>query len=79
MPNNLRIEHLDDMVYEELCRRAERRGVSVEEEVRRILTVAVVPPPKKLGQFALECFGPYAGVELETHPREPHGPPDFSE
>lgn len=75
---SLSVRKLDGDVYERLRLRAEQEGVSMEEEVRRILTRAVTTP-MKLGQFALECFGPDGGVKLEIPPREPHEPLDFGE
>jgi plasmid stability protein len=71
MPS-LSVRRIDDDVYERLKRRAAKRGVSMEEEVRRILRLAVAAP-ERLGDLALECFGAH-GVELELPPREPHEP-----
>lgn len=66
----LNLQCIDDDVYERLRVRAAGNGVSVEEEVRRILRSAMTVP-ERLGQFALECFGEEHGVELELSPREP--------
>ena len=71
MPS-LSVRKIDKDVYERLRIRAARHGVSMEEEVRRILRLAVAAP-ELLGDLALECFGP-EGVELELPPREPHDP-----
>jgi plasmid stability protein len=74
---SLSVRRLDREVYERLQSRAARHGISMEEEVRRILERAVAAPDR-LGQLALECFGPAHGIELELPPREPHEPPDLS-
>lgn len=75
---SLSVRRIDDDVYERLRIRAAREGVSMEEEVRRIIQRAV-SAPDRLGQLALECFGAAHGVELELPPREPHEPVDFGE
>lgn len=69
---SLSVRKIDDDVYERLRIRAAQHGVSMEEEVRRILRRAVAAP-ERLGDLALECFGEN-GVELELPPREPHEP-----
>lgn len=74
---SLSVRKIDDDVYERLSARAAQRGVSMEEEVRRILRQAVAVP-QRLGDLALERFGPH-GVELELPPREPHDPPRLGE
>ena len=58
--------------------RAARHGVSMEEEVRRILR-ATVSTQQSIGKIASELFGPDHGVELTvpTHPE--HEPVDFTE
>jgi plasmid stability protein len=71
---SLTIRKLDDQTYERLKDRAVRDGVSMEEEVRRILARAVAPPGR-LGDLFLETFGLARGFDLETPPREPHRPP----
>ncbi len=73
---SLSVRRIEDEVYEGLRNRAARHGVSMEEEVRRILKRAVAAPDR-LGQLAVECFGPVHGVELQLPPREPHEPPDL--
>ena len=72
---SLSVRKIDDAVYERLRLRAARHGVSMEEEARRIIRRAVAVP-ERLGQLAVECFGPDHGVELELElsPREPHRP-----
>ncbi len=73
---SLSVRRIENEVYDGLRNRAARHGVSMEEEVRRILKRAVAAPDR-LGQLAVECFGPVHGVELRLPPREPHEPPDL--
>lgn len=73
---NLSIRRLDDDTYERLRDRANRKGVSMEEEARQILKRAV-SPPERLGDLFLKVFGPLGGADLEIPPREPHEPMDF--
>lgn len=70
---SLSIRKLDDEIYERLRAQAARRGVSMEEEVRQILTRAV-SPPERLGDLFLKIFGPDRGADLELPSREPHEP-----
>ena len=77
MPS-LSVRRLDPVVYERLRDRARAHGISIEEEVRRVLAEAVLPPPN-LGRLALELFGEEHGVELELPPRKPSDPPDLGE
>ena len=55
-----------------------KHGVSMEEEVRRILTEAV-SAPERLGDLAVRMFGPTHGVDLELPDRGPHEPVDVFE
>lgn len=73
---SLSIRKLDDEIYERLQAQAARHGVSMEEEVRQILTQAV-SPPERMGEFFLKIFGPERGADLELPPREPHDPMDL--
>ena len=75
---SLSVRNLDDRIISRLRVRAARRGVSMEEEVRSILRIAV-SSPKRLGDLALELFGPNHGVDLDLQPRTPHSPPKFLE
>jgi plasmid stability protein len=70
---SLTIRKLDDQTYERLKDRAVRDGVSMEEEVRRILARAVAPPGR-LGDLFVKTFGRARGLDLETPAREPHEP-----
>ena len=74
---SLSVRKIDPDVIERLRIRAAKHGVSMEEEARRILGLAV-SPPERLGDFALECFGRH-GAELELAPRQPHEPVEISE
>lgn len=75
---DLSVQEIEDDVYEKLSARAKAHGLSVEEEVRRIISKAV-SAPERLGTLAVEIFGSEHGVELELAPRELHEPPDFRE
>lgn len=68
---NISIRRLDQMTLERLRLRASAHGISMEEEVRRILIQAVATP-ERLGDLAMKLFGPDQGVELELAPRTPH-------
>ena len=74
---NLRIRNLNDDTYQWLRMRAMQHGVSMEEEVRRILKQAV-SAPERLGDLFLAHVGSANGVDLEL-PREPHEPMDLSQ
>ena len=74
---SLSVRKLDDNIVYKLRIRAAQHGVSMEEEVRRIIMQAV-SAPARLGDMALEYFGTSYGVELELHKHRPHGPTDLS-
>jgi len=73
---NLSVRKIDDKIYERLKLRAREHGISMEAEVRRILTRAVAAP-RRLGDLAVAQFGPDHGIELTLPPRRPHEPPDL--
>lgn len=75
---SLSVRKIDDGVFERLRVRAAEHGVSMEEEVRRIIRRAVAAP-ERLGELAVRCFGSSHGVELELPPRPPHDPLDLDE
>lgn len=73
---SLSVRNIDEATYERLRVRAAQNGVSMEEEVRRIIRLSV-HAPDRLGRLALECFGPTHGVTLELPLQLPHEPVDF--
>lgn len=78
---SITIRNLDDVLKQRLRERAARDGVSMEEEVRRILseTLAQTPRPRRNLYAAVRaCLPDTGGVELERPPRQPlRQPPDF--
>ena len=75
---SLSIRKIEDEVYERLRVRAAEHGVSMEEEVRRIIRRSVAAPAR-LGELAVRCFGSGYGVDLELPARPAHEPVDLSE
>ena len=75
---SLSIRKLDERTLEQLRIRAARHGVSMEEEVRRILGAAVAAP-KRIGDLAVQFFGPTNGVDLELPAHPPREPVEFTE
>jgi plasmid stability protein len=65
----LSVRKIDQGLFERVRIRAAQHGVSIEEEVRRILKSAVAGP-ERLGDLALKYFGA-DGVELVLPHREP--------
>ncbi len=66
----MNIRNLDPGVHRALKERAARRGISMEEEVRRILTQAVSPnEPDNLADLFLSAFGSRHGVAFEVPDR----------
>ncbi|MDZ7839319.1 MAG: hypothetical protein U5R46_00650 [Gammaproteobacteria bacterium] len=74
---NISVRKIDEQTLAHLRLRAARHGVSMEEEIRRILKQAV-SGPKRLGDLALEMFGPEQGVDLALPEHEPHEPVDLA-
>lgn len=75
----LSVRKLDEETLSRLRIRAARRGVSMEEEVRRILRDAV-SAPDRIGDLALHIFGsPQHSVDLQLPERTPHEPLDLTE
>jgi len=70
---NLSVRKLDDDIVTKLRLRAVQHGVSMEEEVRRIIMQAV-SSPYRLGDMALDIFGADFGVELMPNKKAPHEP-----
>jgi plasmid stability protein len=75
---SLSVRRIDDNTYQRLRVRAAEHGVSMEEEIRRILRRAVAAP-ERLGDLAVEYFGKDHGVDLSLPPRESVEPPELSE
>jgi antitoxin FitA len=74
---NLSIRKLDDDVFVRLRDLASAHGVSMEEEVRRLLKNAVCQDIK-LGDMAVHLFGEAHGVDLELPSHPAHEPIDLS-
>ena len=70
---NLSIRRLDEETIRRLRLRAARNGRSMEEETRRIIKQAVATP-ERIGDLAVQLFGPAHGVDLELPGRAPHQP-----
>jgi plasmid stability protein len=75
---SLSVRKLDDETLARLRIRAARRGVSMEEEARRILKAAVAAP-ERLGDVALQIFGPQHGLDLELPEHARHEPTGLTE
>ena len=75
----LSVRKLDRKVYEGLRMRAALHGISMEEEVRRILSQAVLSP-NKISDVFIKYFGPDNGIDLDfPNQKVPHEPMDFEE
>jgi plasmid stability protein len=75
--SNLSVKKIDDETLARLRKLAARHGVSMEEEIRRIIKESV-SGPERLGDLALEVFGPDHGVELSLRKHKSHDPVDLS-
>lgn len=76
---NISVRKLDKRAYEQLRARAEKHGVSMEEEARQIIYQAV-SAPERISVVFLKYFGTEHGLDLDTsNQRKPHQPMDFSE
>jgi plasmid stability protein len=74
---SLSIRKLDDGTMTRLRIRAAEHGISMEEEVRRIIQQAVATPDR-LGDLAVNLFSPaYGGDLLPLPERETTEPLDF--
>lgn len=80
---SLLIRNIDDRLKARLKSRAARRGHSMEQEARDILSHALAADradARGLGTAIRDLFAPLGGVDLELPPRQPiREPPDFSE
>jgi antitoxin FitA len=76
---SLSVRRIDAATLEQLRLRAERHGVTLEEEARRILKQAVAAP-ERLGDLAVRLFSSAYGVEdLALPERDTPEPLDFSQ
>ena len=76
---NLTIRKLDPAVKERLRVRAARRGHSMEEEARQILSESLAEEPTNAFDRLRRHFATLGGVELELPPRRPgREPPSFA-
>ena len=73
---NLSVRKLDDEIVIKLRLRAVQHRVSMEEEIRRIITQAVTAP-ERLGDMALNFFGEDFGVEITPDKQGAHEPIDL--
>ena len=74
---SLSVRKIDQKTVAHLRVRAARHGVSMEEEVRRILKQAVATP-EHLGDLAIRLFSPaWGGADLELPEREVEPPMKF--
>jgi len=73
----LHIDGLDEKTLARLHSRAVQHGVSMDEEIRRILKQAV-DSPERLGDLAVRLFRPaYGEDELELPERQISDPLEF--
>ncbi|MBK1631615.1 hypothetical protein CKO31_12845 [Thiohalocapsa halophila] len=76
---SLSIRKLDDNTISRLRVRAAEHGVSMEEEVRRIIQQAV-ETPARVGDLAVDLFSPaYGGEPLHLPERETTEPLGFAD
>lgn len=76
MPD-LSVRKLDKQVYEKLRIQAAKHGLSMEEEVRQILSRAVAAP-KSISAIFENYFGVENGIDLDISTRaDPHSSMDF--
>jgi antitoxin FitA len=76
---DLSVRKLDKRAYEQLRARAIKHGVSMEEEARQIIYLAVSAPDRLSAVFQ-KHFGQKNGIDLTIpNQRKPHNPMDFNE
>jgi len=76
--SNISIRKLDDDVVRLLRIRAATKGLSMEEEIRRILKDSV-SAPERIGDLAVKTFGESHGIELPANQYSGHEPIEFQE
>ena len=74
---NLSVRNLDNTVYMSIRLQAADKGVSMEEEVRRILARGVAPP-KRISEIFRKNFGAKNGITLDLR-HKAHEPMEFDE
>lgn len=79
MPS-LSVRNLEKSAYDQLRIRAAKHGVSMEEEARQIIYLAV-SAPENMSAIFTKHFGRTNGVDLDILEdlRKPHDPMDFNE
>lgn len=76
---SLSVRKLDKNTYDQLRIRAAKHGISMEEEVRRIIYQAV-SSQDKISRVFQKYFGKNNGVNLNLrNTRKPHEPLDLNE
>lgn len=75
---SLSIRRLDPRLYERLRIRAAQHGISMEEEVRKIIAKAV-SAPDSITEIFTQNFGNRNGVDLDLIAHKPHFPMEFDE
>lgn len=76
---NISVRKLDKTAYEQLRIRAANHGVSMEEEARQIIYLAV-STPNQISAIFKKYFGTKNGVDLKVvNQRKPHEPLDLDE
>ncbi len=77
---NLSIRNLKQEVYKELQQRSLEHGISMEEEVRQIITKAVAAP-RRISEVFVANFGKDNGIDLnkKLFKHKAHTPLEFKE
>lgn len=73
---NLSVRKLDDNIYEQLQARAEKHGISMEEEARQIISQAVAAP-QCIADVFKKYFGTKNGINLKIPRHKHHNPVDM--
>lgn len=70
---DLIIKNIDEKIIEKLRNRASLHGISMEDEVRRIIEQEV-SNPTRLGDIAIQYFGNDQSQDLQIPDHKPHQP-----
>lgn len=77
--SNISVRQIDLKAYQLLKLRAQKHGVSMEEEVRQII-YKTVSTPENIADIFQQHFGTSNGIDLDLPSRgKPHEPMDFNE